>query len=219
MRNPEAVKAMTDLEFVGVNEITVEDVLDSRTVAHPLHLLECCMVSDGGGAVIVCSAEMARNAKKKPVWIIGTGEATKYRENGGDITVSAGAQSGPIAFADAGVSPSEIDILMAYDSFTITVMCLIEDLGFCRKGEGGAFVSDGRINYDDPRKPAINTDGGGISSNHPGARGIFLLMEAARQLRGESTSQVANPKLAVAVGNGGQLGSRHATGVTILAAD
>ena len=219
MRNPEAVKAMTDLEFVGVNEITVEDVLDSRTVAHPLHLLECCMVSDGGGAVIVCSAEMARNAKKKPVWIIGTGEATKYRENGGDITVSAGAQSGPIAFADAGVSPSEIDILMAYDSFTITVMCLIEDLGFCRKGEGGAFVSDARINYDDPRKPAINTDGGGISSNHPGARGIFLLMEAARQLRGESTSQVANPKLAVAVGNGGQLGSRHATGVTILAAD
>ncbi len=219
MRNPEAVKAMTDLEFVGVREITVEDVLDSRTIAHPLHLLECCMVSDGGGAVVVASADMARNARKKPVWIIGGGEATKYRENGGDITVSAGAQSGPIAFAEAGVSPSEIDILMAYDSFTITVMCLTEDLGFCRKGEGGAFVSDGRLHFDDPRKPTLNTDGGGLSSNHPGARGIFLLMEATRQLRGESTSQVNDPKLAVAVGNGGQLGSRHATGVTILAAD
>jgi len=219
MRNPEAVKAMTDLEFVGVNEISVADVLDSRTVAYPLHLLECCMVSDGGGAVLVASAEMARNARKKPVWIIGGGEATKYRENGGDITVSAGAQSGPVAFQDAGVSPSEIDILMAYDSFTITVMCMIEDLGFCQKGEGGAFVSDGRLDYDNPGKPAINTDGGGLSSNHPGARGIFLLMEATRQLRGESTSQVANAKLAVAVGNGGQLGSRHATGATILAAD
>ena len=219
MRNPEAVKAMTDLEFVGVNEINIEDVLDSRTVAYPLHLLECCMVSDGGGAVLIASAEMARNAKKKPVWIIGSGEATKYRENGGDITVSAGAQSGPVAFQDAGVSPSEIDILMAYDSFTITVLTMIEDLGFCSKGEGGAFVSDGRLDFDNALKPAINTDGGGLSSNHPGARGIFLLMEATRQLRGESTSQVANAKLAVAVGNGGQLGSRHATGATILAAD
>jgi len=219
MRNPEAVKAMTDLEFVGVNEISIEDVLDSRTVAYPLHLLECCMVSDGGGAVLIASAEMARNAKKKPVWIIGSGEATKYRENGGDITVSAGAQSGPVAFQDAGVSPSEIDILMAYDSFTITVLTMIEDIGFCGKGEGGAFVSDGRLDFDNPLKPAINTDGGGLSSNHPGARGIFLLMEATRQLRGESTSQVANAKLAVAVGNGGQLGSRHATGATILAAD
>ena len=219
MRNPEAVKAMTDLEFVGVREITVEDVLDSRVIAHPLHLLECCMVSDGGGAVIIASADVVRNTRKKPVWIIGTGEATKYRENGGDITVSAGAQSGPIAFAEAGVSPSEIDVLMAYDSFSITVMCMIEDLGFCKKGDGGAYVSDGHLVFDDPRKPALNTDGGGLSSNHPGERGIFLLLEATRQLRGESTSQVKDAKLAVAVGNGGQLGSRHATGATILAAD
>ena len=108
---------------------------------------------------------------------------------------------------------------MAYDSFSITVMCLIEDLGFCPKGEGGHFVGDGHLMFDDLRKPTINTDGGGLSSNHPGQRGIFLLLEAARQLRGESTSQVADAKLAVAVGNGGQLGSRHATGVTILAAD
>lgn len=219
MRNPEAVKAMTDLEFVGIRELTVKDVVESRTVAWPLRLLECCMISDGGGAVVIASPEVARNCAKKPVWIIGGAEATKYRENNGDITISAGAQSGPEAFSDAGVLPAEIDVLMAYDSFSITVMCMIEDLGFCAKGEGGAYVAQRHLAFDDPRKPTLNTDGGGLSSNHPGERGIFLLLEAARQLRGESTSQVNDAKLAVAVGNGGQLGSRHATGVTILAAD
>jgi acetyl-CoA C-acetyltransferase len=219
MRNPEAVKAMTDLEFVGVRDITVQDVLESRLIAYPLRLLECCMVSDGGGAVIIASPEVARNVRKKPVWIIGCGEATKYRENNGDITVSAGAQAAPPAFGEAGVTAAEVDVLMAYDSFSITVMCLIEDLGFCKKGEGGAYVGDGHLVFDDPRKPALNTDGGGLSSNHPGQRGIFLLLEATRQLRGESTSQVKDAKLAVAVGNGGQLGSRHATAVTILAVD
>ena len=219
MRNPEAVKAMTDLEFVGINEITTQDVIDSRTIAWPLHLLECCMVSDGGGAVVIASKEVAANCRKKPVWIIGGAEATKYRENGGDITVSAGAQSGPRAFAEAGVKPSEIDILMAYDSFSITVMCMIEDLGFCAKGEGGDYVSQGSLKFDENGGPALNTAGGGLSSNHPGERGIFLLLEATRQLRGESTSQVARPELAVAVGNGGALGSRHSTSATILAAD
>ena len=219
MRNPEAVKAMTDLEFVGVNEITTQDVLDSRMIAWPLHLLECCMVSDGGGAVVIASKEVARNCKKPPVWIIGGAEATKYRENGGDITVSAGGQSGPRAFEDAGVSPSEMDVLMAYDSFSITVMCMIEDLGFCKKGEGGDYVSQGILKFDQTGGHALNTDGGGLSSNHPGERGIFLLLEATRQLRGESNSQVDNAKLAVAVGNGGQLGARHATSPTILAAD
>ena len=219
MRNLEAVKAMTALEFVGVNEITTQDVLDSRMIAWPLHLLECCMVSDGGGAVVIASKEVAKNCKKSPVWIIGGAEATKYRENGGDITVSAGAQSGPRAFEDAGVSPNEIDVLMAYDSFSITVMCMIEDLGFCKKGEGGDYVSQGILKFDQKGGPALNTDGGGLSSNHPGERGIFLLLEATRQMRGESTSQVDGAKLAVAVGNGGQLGARHATSPTILAAD
>ena len=219
MRNPEAVRAMTALEFVGVNEITTQDVLDSRMIAWPLHLLECCMVSDGGGAVVIASKEVAKNCKKSPVWIIGGAEATKYRENGGDITVSAGAQSGPRAFEDAGVSPNEIDVLMAYDSFSITVMCMIEDLGFCKKGEGGNYVSQGILKFDQKGGPALNTDGGGLSSNHPGERGIFLLLEATRQMRGESTSQVDGAKLAVAVGNGGQLGARHATSPTILAAD
>ncbi len=219
MRNPEAVQAMKDLQFQDIRDITVEDVLDSRVIADPLHLLECCMVSDGGGAVVIASADVARGTKKPPVWIIGTGEATKYRENGGDITTSAGAQSAPIAFAEAQVSPSEIDIAMIYDSFTITVATILEDLGFCKKGEYKDWVKGGRLRFDSGIKPALNTDGGGLSSNHPGMRGIFLLLEATRQLRGESTSQVPGASLAVAHGNGGLLGGNHAGGTTILARD
>ena len=219
MRNPQAVQAMKDLEFVGINEISTGDVLNSRMIADPLHLLDCCMVSDGGGAVVIASADVARGYKKKPVWIIGTGEATKYNENGGDLTVSAAAQSGPPAFAQAGVRPDEIDVAMIYDSFTITVMVMLEDLGFCKKGEGGAFVEQERLHFQSPLKPVLNTDGGGLSSNHPGMRGIFLLMEAARQLRGESTSQRAGAKLAVAHGNGGMLATSHTGGTIILAGD
>jgi acetyl-CoA C-acetyltransferase len=219
MRNPQAVQAMNDLQFQGVNDITVQDVLDSRMIADPLHLLECCMVSDGGGAVVIASKDVARNTAKKPVWLIGSGEATKYRENGGDITVSAGAQGAPLAFAEAGVSPSEIDVAMIYDSFSITVAVCLEDLGFCKKGEVGDYIADGKLRYDAPGGPALNTDGGGLSSNHPGMRGIFLLLESARQLRGESTSQAADAKLAVAHGNGGLLGASHTGGTVILAAD
>jgi acetyl-CoA C-acetyltransferase len=208
MRNPEAVKAMHDLQFVKIDEISVADVLESRVVADPLHLLECCMVSDGGGALVIVSPEVARGIKKKPVWVLGSGEATKYRENGGDITISAGAQSAPVAFGQAGVKPSEIDIAMIYDSFTITVAVCMEDLGFCKKGEIGSFITGGGLAFDRPGL-TLNTDGGGLSSNHPGMRGLFLLLEATRQMRGESTSQVAGAKLAVAHGNGGLLGSTH----------
>jgi acetyl-CoA C-acetyltransferase len=133
-----------------------------------------------------------------------------------DITTSAAARSGPEAFGQAGVRPEEIDIAMIYDSFTITVLTILEDLGFARKGEGGAYVAGGRLRFDRPGAPALNTDGGGLSSNHPGMRGIFLLIEAARQLRGESTAQVPGARLAVAHGNGGQLGTRHAAGTIIL---
>ena len=220
MRNPEAVKAMEDLEFLDIRETTIADVVSSRMIADPLHLLECCMISDGGGAVVIASPEVARNCRKPPVWILGSGEATQYPTNGGDMTTSAAAQSGPIAFAEAGVSPAEIDIAMIYDSFSITVLTLLEDLGFCPKGEGGRWVEGGRLRFDRPTDgPALNTDGGGLSSNHPGMRGIFLLLEATRQLRGESTSQVNDAKLAVAHGNGGMLGSRHAAGTIILGSD
>ena len=218
-RNPEAVQAMTDLQFVGVGEITIDDVLESRIIADPLHLLECCMISDGGGALVVASADVARGTKKPPVWIIGTGEATKYRTNGGDITTSAGAQSGPIAFGEAQITAGEIDIAMIYDSFTITVAVCMEDLGFCAKGEIGDFLQGGRLRFDNPLKPALNTDGGGLSSNHPAGRGIFLQIESVRQLRGESTSQVEGAALAVAHGNGGSLGGSHSGGTVIFAKD
>jgi len=219
MRNPEAVQAMKDLEFENVREITVEDVLSSRMIADPLHLLDCCMISDGGGAGVIASRDVVRDTRQKPVWIIGAGEATKYVENDGDITVSAAAQSGPLAFGEAGVRPEEIDVAMIYDSFTITVLVCLEDLGFCKKGEGGQFVSEDRLHFQAKLKPALNTDGGGLSSNHPGMRGIFLLIEATRQLRGQSTSQVPDAKLAVAHGNGGQLGGNHTGGTIILARD
>lgn len=178
------------------------------------------MISDGGGAVVIASPEVARDCKKTPVWILGSGEATKYPENGGDITSSAAVQSAPQAFGEAGVTPNDIDIAMIYDSFSITVLTILEDLGFCEKGEGGAWVEGGKLRFDRPGDgPALNTDGGGLSSNHPGMRGIFLLIEAARQLRGESCSQVVNAQLAVAHGNGGMLGSRHAAGTIILGRD
>ena len=220
MRNPEAVKAMEDLEFLDIRETTVDDVVNSRMIADPLHLLDCCMISDGGGAVVIAAPEVARGCRKPPVWLLGAGEATRYPENGGDITTTAAAQSGPDAFGEAGVSPGEIDVAMIYDSFSITVLAILEDLGFCPKGDGGRWVEGGRLRFDRPADgPALNTDGGGLSSNHPGMRGIFLLIEAARQLRGESCSQVDGAKLAVAHGNGGILGSRHCAGTVILGRD
>ncbi|MBW2243143.1 MAG: thiolase domain-containing protein [Deltaproteobacteria bacterium] len=220
MRNPEAVEAMRALEFMDIRETSIQDVVSSRIIADPLHLLECCMISDGGGAVVIAAPEVARDCAKPPVWVLGGGEATKYPENGGDITTSAAAQSGPLAFGEAGVSPDEIDIAMIYDSFSITVLTLLEDLGFCKKGEGGSWVEGGRLRFDRPSEgPALNTDGGGLSSNHPGMRGIFLLIEATRQLRGESCSQVEGASLAVAHGNGGMLGSRHCAGTVVLGRD
>lgn len=220
MRNPEAVKAMEDLEFLDIRATTVEDVVNSRMIADPLHLLECCMISDGGGAVLIAAPEVARDCRQAPVWLLGTGEATRYPENGGDITTSAAVQSGPEAFGEAGVTPGEMDVAMIYDSFSITVLAILEDLGFCPKGEGGRWVAGGRLRFDRPDDgPALNTDGGGLSSNHPGMRGIFLLIEAVRQLRGESCSQVEGAQLAVAHGNGGMLGSRHCAATVILGRD
>lgn len=220
MRNPQAVQAMKDLEFLDIRATTIADVVNSRMIADPLHLLECCMISDGGGAVVIAAPDVARDCAKPPVWILGTGEATKYPENGGDITTSAAAQSAPQAFGEAGLTPADMDIAMIYDSFSITVLALLEDLGFCPKGEGGRWVEGGRLRFDRPSDgPALNTDGGGLSSNHPGMRGIFLLIEAARQLRGESSSQVDNARYAVAHGNGGMLGARHCAGTVILGRD
>jgi acetyl-CoA C-acetyltransferase len=216
MRNPQAVAGLADIGIRTVREITVDDVLGSRLIADPLHLLECCIVSDGGGAVVIVSRSVAAGLRTRPVWILGTGEAVGYPAPGADITTTAAAASGREAFGGAGVGPGEIDIAMIYDSFTITVLAILEDLGFAKKGEGGPFAAGGRLAFDHPGGPALNTDGGGLSSNHPGMRGIFLLIEAARQLRGESTAQVPGARLAVAHGNGGLLGTRHAAATIVL---
>ena len=215
-RNPQAVAGLADIGIKNNGEITVDDVLGSRLIADPLHLLECCIVSDGGGAVVIVSRAVAAGIRNRPAWILGTGEAVGYPASGADLTTTAAARSGPEAFGEAGVRPDEIDIAMIYDSFTITVLAILEDLGFAKKGEGGALAAGGHLAFDQTGGPALNTDGGGLSSNHPGMRGIFLLIEATRQLRGESTSQVPGARLAVAHGNGGLLGTRHAAATIVL---
>lgn len=196
--------------------ITIEDVLASRVVSSPLHLLDCCMISDGGGAIVVTSAERARDLKKKPVYLWGAAEACYHTSAGvRDLTNAAAQQSGPKALARAGVAHRDIDMAMIYDSFTITVLVTLESLGFCKKGEGGAFVQNGRIGLGG--ELPINTDGGGLSSNHPGMRGIFLVIEATKQLRGEcGERQVKDCNLAFVHGTGGTLGLRHSGASLVL---
>lgn len=218
VRNPEAVAGLSALGLKKTGPITVEDVVNSKMIADPLHLMDCCLVSDGGGAVVIARRDVVRDTNPRPAWILGSGVALGYVENDGDIAVSAAAESGRRAFDEAGVHPDQVDIAMCYDSFTYTVLTALEDLGFCKKGEGGEFASGGRLAFDSGRRPALNTDGGGLSSNHPGMRGIFLLTESARQLRGTSTSQVENARLAVAHGNGGWLSGRHCAATVVLAA-
>jgi len=195
--------------------ITVADVLASRVVASPLHLLDCCIISDGAGAVVVTSAERARDGAKRPVRVLGGAEALCHTAMGKrDLTEMAAKQSGPRALAMAGVRHADIDLCMLYDSFTITVLLTLENLGFCGKGEGGAFVQGGRLGLGGALP--TNTDGGGLSSNHPGMRGIFLVIEAVRQLRGEcGERQVADCAVALCHGTGGMLGLRH-SGVTMI---
>jgi acetyl-CoA C-acetyltransferase len=196
--------------------ITVEDVLASRVISSPLHLLDCCIISDGGGALVITSAERARDLKKKPVYILGAAETVRHGGAGHrDYLENAAAQTGKLAFERAGVKHADIDMGMIYDSFTITVISQLENLGFCKRGEGGAFVSRGRIRFDGAFP--INTDGGGLSSNHPGMRGIFLVIEATKQLRDEcGPRQVKDCKLAIAHCTGGALGTRHAGATLIL---
>jgi acetyl-CoA C-acetyltransferase len=195
--------------------ITVEDVLASRMISSPLHLLDCCIISDGGGALVLTSVERARDLRKPPVVILGGAEAVRHLEVGGrDLLDVAARQSGPLAFARAGVRPADLDLCMVYDSYTITVLVTLEALGFCAPGEGGAFCAGGRIGLGGALP--VNTDGGGLSSNHPGMRGIFLVIEATRQLRGEAgPAQVRNARLACVHGTGGMLGQRH-SGVTLI---
>jgi len=195
--------------------ISVEDVLASRVISSPLHLLDCCMISDGGGALVLTSAERARDLRRPPVVILGGAEAVRHHGIGGrDLLDIAARQSGPLALRRAAVGHADVDLCMIYDSYTITVLATLEALGFCALGEGGAFCADGRLGIGGALP--TNTDGGGLSSNHPGMRGIFLVIEATRQLRGErGAAQVEGARLALVHGTGGMLGQRH-SGATII---
>jgi acetyl-CoA C-acetyltransferase len=201
------------------NVVTVEDVLNSPMVADPLHRLDCCVISDGGGAIVLVAPEVARSLKRPVISVRGAGEAIKHSAGGRiDLTYTGAVWSGPRAFEEAGVRPSDIQYASIYDSFTITVLMTLEDLGFCAKGEGGRFVADGNLISGNGKLP-FNTDGGGLCNNHPGNRGgMTKVLEAVRQLRGEAhpAVQVPNCTLALAHGTGGSLGTRHGSATVIL---
>ncbi|QRR34001.1 thiolase domain-containing protein [Hydrogenophaga sp. YM1] len=199
--------------------VTVEDVVNSPLIADPLHKLDCCVVSDGGGALVVVHPDIAKTLKRPTVMLRGAGEAIKHL-NGGkvDLSFSATRWSGERAFEMARVKPSDIQYVSIYDSFTITVLMQLEDLGFCEKGQGGRFVADGNLISGVGRLP-FNTDGGGLCSNHPGNRGgMTKVIECVRQLRGEAHPkvQVKDCHLALANGTGGSLGTRHGAATLIL---
>jgi acetyl-CoA acetyltransferase len=183
--------------------ITVEDVLASPMQSSPLHLLDCCLVTDGAGAFVMTSAERARALARPPVYVLGAATCHDHSmiSQMPDLTVTPGAVSGANAFHQAGVKPSDVDALMGYDSFTITALLHVEDLGFCAKGEGGPFVEDGRTGPGGLLP--MNTNGGGLSYTHPGQYGMFLIVESVRQLRGEAgPRQVRGAEVAVAHGSG-----------------
>jgi len=201
------------------NVVTVEEVVNSPMISDPLHRLDCCVVSDGGGALIVARPEIAKQLKRPKVKIIGVGEALKHQMGGKiDLSYSGARWSGERAFEEAGVKPTDMKYASIYDSFTITVVMQLEDLGFCKKGEGGKFVADGNLISGVGKLP-FNTDGGGLCNNHPANRGgMTKVIEAVRQLRGEAHPkvQVKNCDLALAHGTGGSLGHRHGSSTVIL---
>ena len=189
--------------------LTVEQVLNARMVSYPFTVRDCCLVLDGGGAMILTSAARAKTLRKKPVYVLGTGEALSHASisSMADLTVSAAAESGPRAFGMAGLKPSDVDMVSLYDAFTITPILFLEDLGFCPKGEGGRFVANGAIAPGG--KLPVNTSGGGLSYCHPGMYGLLVMIEAVRQVRGECDKrQVKDCNVALAHGNGGVLSSQ-----------
>lgn len=189
--------------------LTVADVLASRPISDPFTVRDCCLVTDGAGAVILTAPDRARDLRRPPVPVLGAAMAHwhRYIANMPDATVTAASDTGPRAFAMAGVSPSDIDLVQVYDAFTINTIMFLEDLGYCAKGEGGAFVEDGAIAPGGSL--AVNTNGGGLSCCHPGMYGMFPLIEAVRQLRGDAGArQRPDPSLALAHGNGGVFSSQ-----------
>lgn len=189
--------------------LSVEDVLGSRMVSDPLTVRDSCLVTDGGGAYVLVRSDRARDLPKPPVYVLGSGTAVWHRQISSmpDLTVTAARQSGETAYGMAGMSASDIQLAQLYDAFTINTILFLEDLGFCAKGEGGAFVEAGNIGPGGALP--VNTNGGGLSWGHPGMYGIFATIEAVRQLRGESGErQVAHSDTAIVQGNGGTLSSQ-----------
>ncbi|MGB7423710.1 MAG: acetyl-CoA acetyltransferase [Ornithinimicrobium sp.] len=193
--------------------LTVDDVLSSRMICSPLHKLDCCLVTDGGGAVVLTSAERARDLSPHPVYLLGAGEAINHRNFAQmpDLTSTQAGNSSARALDMAGVKLQEIDTVHVYDAFTISLLVLLEDLGFCAKGEGGAFASDGALAPGG--RLALNTNGGGLSYTHPGMLSMFLIIEAVQQLRGTAGKrQVPDARLSLVHGMGMTLAA-HATAV------
>jgi len=191
------------------DDLTVDDVLNARMISHPFTVRDCCLVTDGGGAIVITTPERAKDLKQKPAYILGTGEAITHAmiSQMPDLTTTGTAISGGLAFERAGITPADIDVLALYDAFTINVILFLEDLGYCKKGEGGAFVSGGRIAPGG--ELAVNTSGGGLSYCHPGMYGLLVLIEAARQIQGVcGDRQQDNVQLTLAHGNGGVLSSQ-----------
>ena len=210
--------AQHNLHALLQKPVTVEDVLSSPMLSDPLHRLDSCVITDGGGAVIVASPEIASQVKRPKVKILGHGEAPKHTNNGHiDLTFTGARWSGPRAFEEAKVTPKDIKYASIYDSFTITVVETIEDLGFCEKGKGGQFVADGGLLSPGGRLP-VNTDGGGLCNNHPGMGGMMKVLEGVRQVRQEAHPkvQVPNCDLALVHGTGGSLGTRMGSATLIL---
>jgi acetyl-CoA acetyltransferase len=189
--------------------LSLSDVLASRMVCDPLSVLDCCLVTDGAGAAIMTLADRARDLKQPPVYLLGCASAQSHRQISQmpDLTVTAASQSGPRAFAMAGLSARDVDVLQLYDAFTINVILFLEDLGFCERGAAGPLVASGAIAPGG--KLPVNTNGGGLSCVHPGMYGMFALIEAVEQLRGGAGErQVANANIALAHGNGGMLSAQ-----------
>jgi acetyl-CoA C-acetyltransferase len=201
------------------NVVTVDEVIESPLISDPLHRLDCCVTTDGGGAIVVVSAEIARHLSRAGVKVLGQATAIKHSRNGRiDLTTTGAALSGPAAFAEAGIDVSDVDYVSIYDSFTITVLLTLEDLGFCEKGNGGRFVRDGGLLAPFGQLP-FNTDGGGLCNNHPGRRGgMVRIIEAVRQLRDEAhpAVQVTDCQIAAVQGTGGRLGTRSGSATLIL---
>ncbi|HUZ08754.1 MAG TPA: acetyl-CoA acetyltransferase [Acidimicrobiales bacterium] len=197
--------------------LTIDEVLGSRMIADPFTALQCCLRSDGGAAAVLVAEDRVPDLATRPVWVLGAAEHGSHVSMGQweDFTTGPAAVSGPLAFERAGVRPEEMDVCEIYDAFTSMLLITLEDLGFCRKGEGGAFVEDGKLRVGGALP--TNTDGGGLSACHPGQRGLFLIVEAVRQLRGEcGDRQVADARLACVSGTGGWFCS---SGTMVLGVD